>query len=105
LANEYYKKKNISERHRHRYEVNSELVSRLEFASKGFVVSGRNPESNLIEIMEMDKSVHPYFVATQAHPEFKSRLTAASPLFFGLIENAAKKKFEALNTNSSNQVS
>ena len=101
LANEYYKKKNISERHRHRYEVNNNLVEKDEFKNKGFLVTGRNPETNLIEIMEMNRDVHPYYVATQAHPEFKSRLTAASPLFVGLVENAAKKKAEALNTNMS----
>ncbi len=102
LAYEYYKKKIISERHRHRYEVNNDLVSMAEFKNKGFIVTGRNPETDLIEIMELERTVHPYFVATQAHPEFKSKLQQASPLFVGLIENASKKKSEVLNTLSSN---
>lgn len=102
LAYEYYKKKIISERHRHRYEVNNSLVTKDEFAAKGFNVSGRNPETDLIEIMELSKDIHPYFVATQSHPEFKSRLTSASPLFVGLIENATKKKLESINNTTNN---
>lgn len=102
LAYEYYKKKIISERHRHRYEVNNSLVTKEEFVSKGFHVTGRNPDSELIEIMELSRDTHPYFVATQSHPEFKSRLTSASPLFVGLVENALKKKLESINNTTSN---
>lgn len=90
IAGELYGVRNIRERHRHRYEVNDEYVS--QFESKGFTVSGRNPQSNLVEIMELDRSVHPFFVGTQAHPEFKSRLTSSSPLFRGLIAAALCNK-------------
>jgi CTP synthase len=86
IARELYKKKLISERHRHRYEVNGEFVD--NYAEKGFAVSGRNPQSNLIEIMELKREIHPYFIGTQAHPEFKSRLDSASPLFVGLMSSA-----------------
>ena len=91
LAFELYKKKTISERHRHRYEVNDSLIDE-KFYKEGFKITGRHPESNLVEIIEIDKDKHPYFIATQAHPEFKSRLTAPSPLFLGLIQAAKKKK-------------
>ena len=99
IAYEWYKKKIIHERHRHRYEVNNELVSLESFKNKGFHVTGRNPDTGLIEIMELERSIHPYFVGTQAHPELKSRLMGASPLFVGLIENSLKKKFENINRN------
>lgn len=91
LAFELYKKKTISERHRHRYEVNDALIDD-KFTKEGFRITGRHPESNLVEIIEIDRIFHPYFIATQAHPEFKSRLTAPSPLFLGLIEAAKKNK-------------
>lgn len=84
LAYQLYDAKLVKERHRHRYEVNPEYCPSYE--SKGFKVSGRNPETGLIEMMELDRSQHPYFIGTQAHPEFKSRLTNAAPLFRGLIE-------------------
>jgi CTP synthase len=58
-------------------------------AEKGYKVSGVNPESGLVEIMELEK--HPYFIATQAHPEFKSRISAPAPLFDGLIKAAFDK--------------
>jgi CTP synthase len=86
LALELYGSKLISERHRHRYEVNSIFVDQYE--KKGFRVTGRNPETGLIEIMELDRNIHPYFIGTQAHPEFKSRLMHAAPLFKGLISAA-----------------
>jgi CTP synthase len=86
IVRELYKKKIISERHRHRYEVNISYISK--YAEKGFIVSGRNPESGLVEMMEMKKEIHPYFVGTQAHPEFKSRLGEPAPLFDGLIKAA-----------------
>lgn len=86
LVRELYKKKLISERHRHRLEVNDKFIA--GYAEKGFVVSGRNPQTQLVEMMELKRDIHPYFVGTQAHPEFKSRLDSASPLFNGLV-NAA----------------
>lgn len=81
-----YKKPNISERHRHRYEVNEEYTKKL--AEFGFKVVGRNPSSKLVEMMELDSSMHPYFVGTQSHPEFKSRLGNPAPLFNGLVKAA-----------------
>lgn len=87
IARELYKKKIISERHRHRYEVNNEFVEK--YSEKGFVVSGRNPESGLVEIMELRRDLHPFFVGTQAHPEFKSRLGDPAPLFDGFLKAAA----------------
>jgi len=76
----------ISERHRHRYEVNNEYRPELEAA--GLVFSGTSPDGNLVEFLELPRDVHPYYVATQAHPEFKSRPTHPHPLFSGLIAAA-----------------
>ncbi len=92
IAYEVYKKKLISERHRHRYEVNPQFIQ--GFADKGFVVSGANPETNLVEIMELNRSQHPFFIGTQAHPEFKSRLSSPAPLFDWFMKAAAKHKSE-----------
>jgi CTP synthase len=92
IVRELYKKKLISERHRHRYEVNSQYVS--DYAERGFIVSGKNPESGLVEMMELKRELHPFFVGTQAHPEFKSRLGDPAPLFDGLMEAAAKRIVE-----------
>jgi len=83
-----YKETNISERHRHRYEVNPQFVEKLE--SCGIVFSGRSPDGILMEFMELPN--HPYFVGTQAHPEFKSRPLHPAPLFDGLIQAAKKRK-------------
>jgi CTP synthase len=79
----------ISERHRHRYEVNNKY--RDQIASSGFVFSGLSPDKNLVEFVELPKSVHPYYVGTQAHPEFLSRPTRPHPLFVGLIAAAIAK--------------
>ena len=87
---ELYKKKIISERHRHRYEVNASYVPHL--SKVGFKVSGENPDTKLVEMMEMERSQHPFFVGTQGHPEFRSRLTAPAPLFVGLISAAITRK-------------
>ena len=76
----------VSERHRHRYEVNNSYREQLEEA--GLVISGMSPDSKLVEFIELPDEVHPYFVATQAHPELKSRPTRPHPLFVGLIEAA-----------------
>ena len=89
IARHLYNKKSISERHRHRLEVNDDYID--QYNEKGFRVSGRNPQSNLIEVMELDQSVHPYFIGTQAHPEFKSRLGEPAPLFVGLIKAASDR--------------
>lgn len=82
-----YGKKEISERHRHRYEVNPEFIEILE--KNGLVFSGRSPDRKLMEFIELPK--HPYFLATQSHPEFKSRLFKPAPLFDGLIKAALKR--------------
>ena len=76
----------ISERHRHRYEVNNAYRDALEGA--GLHISGTSPDGSLVEFVELDQDLHPYFVATQAHPELKSRPTHAHPLFRGLIAAA-----------------
>jgi CTP synthase len=84
-----YGEAECSERHRHRYEVNDEYVEPIEKA--GLIASGRHPESNLVEIIEL-AGLHPFFMATQAHPEFKSRLGKPSPLFMGLIAASINHK-------------
>ncbi len=81
-----YKKKRISERHRHRWEVNNRYRNRLE--KHGLVISGINKELKLVEIIE--NPVHPWFIASQFHPELKSRLNKAHPLFRGFIGAAVK---------------
>jgi CTP synthase len=93
IVRDLYKKKLVSERHRHRYEVNDSFVQSYE--EKGFIVSGRNPDSGLIEMMEIRKGEHPYFLGTQSHPEFKSRLGDPAPMFDGLLKAAAKHVIEA----------
>lgn len=80
----------VSERHRHRYEVNNAYRTQLEEA--GLVVSGTSPDAALVEFVELDRSLHPYFVATQAHPELKSRPIEPHPLYAGLIEAALSRK-------------
>lgn len=99
MAHQMYEKRLIKERHRHRYEVNSEFVEM--YAKRGFIVSGVNPQSNLVEMMELDKGIHPYFIGCQFHPEFKSRLDNPHPLFYNLIASAIKHKSKPVdNLNS-----
>ncbi|WP_253182078.1 CTP synthase [Cellulosimicrobium cellulans] len=81
-----YGSEHVTERHRHRYEVNNLFREQLEEA--GLVVSGTSPDSALVEFVELPADVHPYYVSTQAHPEFKSRPTRAHPLFSGLVAAA-----------------
>jgi CTP synthase len=85
-----YGETHVSERHRHRYEVNNSYRQDLEDA--GLVISGTSPDSTLVEFIELPDDVHPYFVATQAHPELKSRPTHPHPLFSGLVEAALDRK-------------
>ena len=89
LAKELYDKEKISERHRHRYEYNNEYRERLEEA--GLICSGISPDGKLVEIVELQN--HPYFIASQFHPELKSRPNNPAPLFLGLVEAAKKIKF------------
>lgn len=79
----------ISERHRHRYEVNPEYIERLEKA--GLVFSGVSPDGTLMEIAELPKSVHPFFLGTQFHPEFLARPLAPHPLFSAFIKACINK--------------
>ena len=85
-----YGTERVMERHRHRYEVNNAYRDALEAA--GLVVSGVSPDSSLVEFVELPRETHPYYVATQAHPEFQSRPTRAHPLFSGLIEAALARQ-------------
>jgi CTP synthase len=78
------------ERHRHRYEVNN--TYRDQIAQAGLVFSGTSPDDHLVEYVELPREVHPYYVATQAHPEFKSRPTKAHPLFSGLVVAAIERQ-------------
>jgi CTP synthase len=86
IAAEVYGTTTVSERHRHRYEVNNAYRDRL--ADAGLTISGTSPDGRLVEFIELDRDVHPYFVATQAHPELKSRPTRPHPLFVGLVRAA-----------------
>ncbi len=78
-----YGKEKISERHRHRYEVNPEYIKELE--SKGLIFSGKSPDKRLMEFIELPS--HKFFIATQAHPEFKSRFESPSPVFKSFVES------------------
>jgi CTP synthase len=89
IARGVYGKRSVSERHRHRYEVNPGYVSELE--GKGLVFSGRSPDGTLMEIAELPESVHPFFVGTQFHPEFKSRPLSPHPLFVKFMQAAAAR--------------
>jgi CTP synthase len=83
----------VSERHRHRYEVNNAYRTELEQA--GLVFSGTSPDGSLVEFVELPRDVHPYYVSTQAHPELRSRPNRAHPLFSGLIEAAVARQRES----------
>ncbi|MGB3185258.1 MAG: CTP synthase [Ornithinimicrobium sp.] len=76
----------VSERHRHRYEVNN--AYRTQLTQAGLVISGTSPDGGLVEFVELPRDVHPYYVATQAHPEFKSRPDRMHPMFDGLVAAA-----------------
>jgi CTP synthase len=79
----------IEERHRHRYEVNNAYRDRI--AEGGLVFSGTSPDGRLVEFIELPRETHPYFVATQAHPELRSRPTRPHPLFVGLVAAAVAR--------------
>ncbi len=88
VAEGAYKSAKISERHRHRYEVNNNYVEGLEKA--GLVFSGRSPDGVLMEIAELPKRTHPFYLGTQFHPEFKSRPLAPHPLFLAFVKAAVR---------------
>jgi len=85
LGHRIYGEKRISERHRHRLEVNNEYIGRL--VEKGLVVSGKNTALNLVEVIELKD--HPHFIACQYHPEFKSRPFKPHPLFVSFVKASA----------------
>jgi CTP synthase len=87
IARNMYGSEKISERHRHRYEFDNKYREDME--KQGMIVTGVNPQSDLVEIVELKK--HPYFVGVQFHPEFKSRFLHPHPLFVGLVKAAMKK--------------
>ncbi|MGU3643911.1 CTP synthase [Microbacterium sp. C23T] len=89
IAAEVYGAERASERHRHRYEVNNRY--RDQIAEAGLIFSGINPDLNLVEYVELPRDVHPYYIATQAHPELRSRPTDANPLFRGLVGAALER--------------
>lgn len=90
IAHKAYGKDVISERHRHRWEVNPKYIERLE--KKGLVFSGKSKDKKLMEIAELPKSKHPFFLASQFHPEFKSTPLKSHPLFFEFVKAAKERK-------------
>lgn len=95
-VHEMYKSEEISERHRHRYEFNNEYLEKFE--NKGMTAAGINPDSNLVEIMEL--SNHPWYIGTQFHPELKSRVVEPHPLFIGFIKAALDHKVKKETTKN-----
>lgn len=90
LVAQVYGQNQVTERHRHRFEVNTHY--RQQLAEAGLRFSGTSPDGTLVEFVELDPKLHPYYLATQAHPEFKSRPTSPHPLFSGLIAAALKRQ-------------
>ncbi len=88
-----YNSESISERHRHRYELNNQFKQVLE--SNGLIMSGHSPDGNLVEIVELEN--HPWFVGVQFHPELKSRAVTGHPLFVHFIKAALKQKASLIN--------
>ncbi|PSL03536.1 CTP synthase [Haloactinopolyspora alba] len=92
VVRELYGTERVTERHRHRYEVNNDHRDALVKA--GLMVSGTSPDATLVEFVELPRETHPFFVGTQAHPELKSRPTRAHPLFSGLVAAAVQRQQE-----------
>ena len=92
LAAKLYGASEISERHRHRYELAYDSDGRAALVAAGLAVSGVSPDGKLVEVVELPQTKHPYFIACQFHPEFKSRPTAPHPLFLGLVDAALKRR-------------
>jgi CTP synthase len=90
IVAETYGATKVSERHRHRYEVNN--AYRDQLAEAGLVFSGTSPDGKLVEFVELPRETHPYYVATQAHPELGSRPTRPHPLFTGLVKAALERR-------------
>lgn len=89
IAQEAYGADSIEERHRHRYEINPEYIEQIEKA--GIVFSGKSPDGVLMEIAELPREVHPFFLGTQFHPELQARPLSPHPLFTAFIESAVKR--------------
>ena len=89
LARELYGEELIYERHRHRFEFNNAYKEAIQDA--GLVISGSSPDGRLAEIVELPTSEHPYFIAGQFHPEFKTRPNRPHPLFTGLVKAILKR--------------
>ncbi|GAA1057592.1 CTP synthase [Agromyces luteolus] len=94
IVSELYGATEVSERHRHRYEVNNAYRDRI--AEAGMVFSGMSPSRHLVEFVELPRDVHPFYVATQAHPELRSRPNDAHPLFRGLVGAALERRKASL---------
>ena len=90
IVAEVYGSNHATERHRHRYEVNNSYRDQL--TAGGMIISGTSPDGSLVEFVELSRKDHPYFVATQAHPEFKSRPNRAHPLFVGLVQASLERQ-------------
>jgi CTP synthase len=90
IVAEVYGSNEVTERHRHRYEVNNSYRDQL--TNGGMVISGTSPDGSLVEFVELSKADHPYYVSTQAHPEFKSRPNKAHPLFVGLVKASLERQ-------------
>jgi CTP synthase len=86
IAHQAYAADQVDERHRHRWEVNPNYVDTL--VQHGLVIAGTSPDDKLVEMIELPRSEHPFFVATQAHPEFRSRPNNPHPLFTALLRAA-----------------
>ena len=94
IAAELYGSTQVSERHRHRYEVNNSFRDRI--AAAGMVFSGMSPDRHLVEFVELPRDVHPFYVGTQAHPELRSRPNDPHPLFRGLVGAALERQQASL---------
>jgi len=90
IVADLYGSTSVSERHRHRYEVNNQY--RDQIAEAGLSFSGISPDRTLVEFVELPRDVHPFYVGTQAHPELRSRPNHAHPLFRGLVGAALERQ-------------
>ena len=90
IARTAYDEDEVWERHRHRYEVNTDYIEKIE--SAGMIFSGKSPDGTLMEIVELPKSVHPFFLGTQFHPEFKARPLHPHPLFTEFMKAVIARK-------------
>lgn len=84
LAYKIYEKDKVTIRHRHRYEFNNQFAEKLE--KKGLIISGRSKAENLVEIVELDKKLHPFYIGTQGHPEYSSRPLTPHPIFVSFLK-------------------